>query len=159
MQPNNSAYKTHKITYIIILEDINMDILDNVLEKAKAIAGMARKKTGKVVEISKIKLDSLQTNSEIKACYEKLGNAVYSMAKADYENPELIANIIEEIDELIEHLDDNHDKISNIRTYRTCECCDSRNPLDAVFCSKCGNKLEDVQDDDSIEITAETVEE
>ncbi len=136
-----------------------MDILDNVLEKAKAIANMASKKTGKVVEISKIKLDSLQTNSEIKACYEKLGNAVYSMAKADYENPELIANIIEEIDELIEHLDDNQDKISNIKAYRTCECCDNRNPLDATYCSKCGNKLEDEIQEDSIEITAETVEE
>lgn len=74
-------------------------MIEDIFGKAKQAASAAGKKTEELVEISKLKLSAMQVNTDIKALYEKLGSAVYSMQKAHYENPELVASLVEEIDD------------------------------------------------------------
>lgn len=116
-------------------------ILDSIFEKAKDVAGVATKKTGEIVEISKYKLESVRINNAIEKLYEKLGSAVYSMVKGGYDNQDLIEGLTEEIDELLMRLDAVNDKISDMKDISRCPACGSKNAGDNYYCVKCGSKL------------------
>ncbi len=70
-------------------------MMEELFGKAKKVVDAAGKKTGEFVEISKLKLSAMQLNTDIKALYEKLGSAVYSMNKAHYNNAELLDSLTE----------------------------------------------------------------
>jgi ribosomal protein L40E len=118
-----------------------MSTFDNVLDKAKDIAETAGKKAEKVVEISKLKLRVSQINSEAKKAYEKLGSAVYHMKKANYEDEGLIASVVEEVDELYAERAKVEARLASLQNQVICSTCGAKNPEDAVFCVKCGNRL------------------
>ncbi len=121
-------------------------MIEDIFGKAKQAASAAGKKTEELVEISKLKLSAMQVNTDIKALYEKLGSAVYSMQKAHYENPELVASLVEEIDDKRGDLKKIRDKIAVLQKAKECPCCQTKNPKEAYYCQKCGSKLP-VQED------------
>ena len=116
-------------------------MIEDVFGKAKKAANAAGKKTEELVELSKLKLSAMQVNTDIKALYEKLGGAVYSMQKAHYENPELVDSLVEDIDEKRVELKEIHNKIAVLQKAKECECCHTKNPKEACYCQKCGSKL------------------
>lgn len=118
-----------------------MGMFDDLCGKAKDVADAAGKKTGEIVELTKYKMKASQLHSDIRAAHEKLGSAVYSMVKADYENPELINSMAEEIDELMAKLKEIEDKISELKRVVKCPCCGANNAQDSSYCSQCGCKL------------------
>ena len=127
-------------------------MMEELFGKAKKVANAAGKKTGELVEISKLKLSAMQVNTDIKALYEKLGSAVYSINKAHYENSELLESLIEEIDEKRAELKKINDKIAVLQKAKECPCGQTKNPQTAFYCQKCGSKLPtpaDSSDDDS----------
>lgn len=112
-------------------------MIEDIFGKAKQAASAAGKKTEELVEISKLKLSAMQVNTDIKALYEKLGSAVYSMQKAHYENPELVASLVEEIDDKRGDLKKIRDKIAVLQKAKECPCCQTKNPKEAYYCQKC----------------------
>ena len=108
-------------------------MMEELFGKAKKVANAAGKKTGELVEISKLKLSAMQVNTDIKALYEKLGSAVYSMNKAHYENSELLESLIEEIDEKRAELKKINDKIAVLQKAKECPCCQTKNPQTAFY--------------------------
>lgn len=118
-----------------------MGVFDDLCGKAKDVADAAGKKTGEIVELTKFKMKESQLHSDIRTAHEKLGSAVYSMVKADYENPELINSMAEEIDELMAKLKEVEDKISELKRVVKCPCCGANNAQDSSYCSQCGCKL------------------
>ncbi|MCL2014304.1 MAG: zinc ribbon domain-containing protein [Oscillospiraceae bacterium] len=119
-----------------------MAVFEDILEKAKEITYTAGKKTGEIYEVSKLKWQVMQVNNEVKAIYEKLGSSVYGMVKADYENPDLVASIVKEIDILLEKLNIINEKIAKLQKINLCNQCGSKNPVDYAYCFKCGTKLQ-----------------
>lgn len=122
-------------------ESIMSNVLDDLISSAKNLVDIAGKKTDNVVEISKLKYQSVQMSAELKSLYEKLGNAVYTMVKSDFDNKELMDSLIEEIDSLKAKIDDVNFQIAQRKNIRICPACGSRNEKDACYCSKCGNKF------------------
>lgn len=120
---------------------MSSSFFDDFLGKTKGVADAAGKKTGELVEISKLKLQCVQLNSDIRERYEKLGSAVYSMVKSDYENPELVNSMVEEITELLDKLNETSEKIADIKNISICTCCGAKNPPENCYCSKCGSRL------------------
>lgn len=118
-----------------------MYMFDEVVEKAKGAMYVAGKKTGELVEVSKLKLKCVQLNGEIKDRYEKMGSAVYNMRKHGYENSELISSISAEIDDLLKQLDEVSQKVENIKNIIICSSCGKKNPNTSYYCSKCGNRI------------------
>lgn len=114
---------------------------DAFFEKAKWAADGAGKKATETWELSKLKWQSLQVGSKIKEQYEKLGSAVYNMSKADYDNPELISSLVDEIDDLNEELEEIDSKISALKKNVKCPCCGKQNALSSQYCSHCGCRL------------------
>ena len=86
-------------------------------------------------------LEVRESNSRAIALYEKLGNAVYTMVKSDFNNKELMDSLIEEIDSLKAKIDEVNLQIAERKNIRICPACGSRNEKDASYCSKCGNKF------------------
>lgn len=133
-------------------EEYFMGVWEEIWDKTKDVANAAGKKTGEIVEISKYKIQVAQINGDIRSQYEKLGNAVYNMVKADYENPELVNSIVDEIDDLLDHLKETEDKIAELKKVIKCPCCGYNNPQEASYCSKCGCKLEQQEKSDEIHV-------
>lgn len=118
-----------------------MNMFDTFIEKAKDVCDIATKKTGEMVEISKIKLECVKVNGEIKKLYEKLGSTVYSMMKSNYENQEVIDSLVEDIDENLAKLFELNEKLSDLKNVNVCNVCGAKNPEDNYFCAKCGSRV------------------
>ncbi len=116
-------------------------VLDDLIASAKNLADKAGKVTDKAVEFSKLKYQSVVLSSELRNLYEKLGNAVYTMVKSDFDNKDLMDSIISEIDEVKEKLQQINIQIAEYNNTVICPACGAVNDKDACYCNKCGNKF------------------
>ena len=122
-------------------------VLDDLIASAKVLADKAGKVTDKAVEFSKLKYQSVVLSSELRNLYEKLGNAVYTMVKSDFDNKDLMDSIISEIDEVKEKLQQIHVQIAEYKNTVICPACGAVNDKDACYCNKCGNKFAEKKED------------
>lgn len=122
-----------------------MAALDDVMQKAKEIAGAVGRTAGELVDDSRIKLQELKLNSELKDAYERLGAVTYDGIKSGEPNQALAALVVGEIDAI-------HQSIENLKASRTapaaaeekekyCSQCGTTNDKDAVYCTRCGAPL------------------
>lgn len=126
-----------------------MGIFEDLMAGAKNVVDYAGKKTDDVVELSKLKYQSSQLSSELRSLYEKLGSAVYSMMKSEYDNKELIDSLASEIEEVKNALQEVSEKIAEKKEQKLCPACGAKNDKEAFYCMKCGNRLVPVQQDDA----------
>ncbi|WP_077533694.1 zinc ribbon domain-containing protein [Massiliimalia massiliensis] len=118
--------------------------MDEVFEKAKDAVNIAAKKTEEVVNISKLKLETVKVNNEIKSLYEKLGRSVYqSRGKSGNSNEDTVHSLCEEIDELLSKLDALNKEIAELKNVTVCPGCGQNNPKENVYCSKCGARIKE----------------
>ena len=73
--------------------------LDEIKDVAKDFADKAVTKTGEVVEVSKLRLELSKQQGRLRGLYQRLGSSVYSMKEKDYEDPDLIDNLCQDIKE------------------------------------------------------------
>lgn len=116
-------------------------VLDDLIASAKNLADKAGKATDKAVEYSKLKYQSMQLASDLRGLYEKLGNAVYTMVKSDFDNKDLMDSIISEIDHVKDALQEINIQMAEYRNSVVCPACGAVNDKDACYCNKCGNKF------------------
>lgn len=124
-----------------------MGIFEDLMAGAKNVVDYAGKKTDDVVELSKLKYQSSQLSNELRSLYEKLGCAVYSMMKSEYDNNELIDSLAAEIEEVKNTLQEVNEKIAEKKELKLCPACGTKNDKEASYCMKCGNRLTSVQQD------------
>lgn len=111
---------------------------NTILDKAKDVANMAGKKTGEVVETSKLKLQGFSINGDIQSAYEKMGGLVYRARKEGVDNTPEIEECIHEIDELLAALNELESKIAEIKKVKKCPNCAASCSTESHFCSRCG---------------------
>lgn len=92
-----------------------MATLDEVLARARTLLDIAGRKTGEVVELSKLKYSKLQIENELSRSYEKLGALCYKGKKGDPINEELVDLCVSEIDDLLATLEGIEQKIRETR--------------------------------------------
>ncbi|MCL2089582.1 MAG: zinc ribbon domain-containing protein [Oscillospiraceae bacterium] len=126
-----------------------MSAFDEIFDKVRTATNAAGKKTGEFVEIQKAKLQLYQRSLELNAVYEKLGNSVYNMVKADYNDAEVITKLVNEIDGVKKEIEDLNEKIADLKNQIICEGCGKNNPSDYGYCYACGKKLPRSQTSDS----------
>lgn len=111
---------------------------NELLDKAKDLANAATKKTGEVVETSKLKLQEASLNTDIENAYEKIGSYVYRTHKTGVDYEERIQKEIDKVDGLLEALGELEEKMAEIKKVRKCANCGAICPLESHFCSRCG---------------------
>ena len=102
----------------------------------------AGKKTGEMVEVSKMKLQIAQQRAELSKAYEKLGAMVYDMMKSNAQDSSAIDVCIDEIDFIFSKIAEAEGKVNVLKKVSICASCGAEVALDACFCSKCGAKIE-----------------
>ena len=118
-----------------------MGVFEDVVINAKSAAETVGKKAERLVDISKLRLNAAELNSEISKKYEELGRLVYDSVKAEASADGLVEEYIQGIDVLYQKLDDVNDKINTLRNKAECPICGAQNPQGSIFCSHCGEKL------------------
>ncbi|MDK2802228.1 MAG: hypothetical protein KFW09_02495 [Oscillospiraceae bacterium] len=119
-----------------------MGLFDDVISKAKDVAKIATNKTEEVVGVSKLKLKSMNINSQIKKTFEELGSAVYCMNKKNRDNGDIVKKLLIDVDKLFVEQKDIIQKISNIKHEKICNSCGTSISLDYAYCYNCGDNLE-----------------
>ena len=119
-----------------------MSMVNDIWSTAKSVANITAKKAGETVELSRLKMESIKMNAQIDRKYNEIGNLVYDTAKSGIEHEESIKECISEIDTLIAKINEINAQINEVRRTVTCPNCLYSNPDDAVYCAKCGIKLD-----------------
>lgn len=120
-----------------------MGFLEELISSAKVVVDKAGKQTDKVVEVSKLKYQSIQLQNEVSHLYEQLGVAVYAKMVEEYDNGDLIASLADEITEVRAALKVVEDKISEQKNEQFCPSCGAKSSREAIFCANCGAKLKE----------------
>lgn len=118
-----------------------MGVFEDVVNKAKNAADFAGKKTGEIVEISKLRFTAADLQSKINKEYLELGIAVFNAGKSGEDCKDEITKKSAVIDDLYHQLSKINEKISELRRMKKCLVCNFASPEDANFCLKCGAKL------------------
>lgn len=118
-----------------------MGVFEDVVIKAKSAADYAGKKTGEIVEVTKLKIKVSEIEGRISKELLELGKKVYGAAKEHSDCTEYVEAKSESIDRLHVELDKMNDKIASLKSEKRCKECGFANPQDANFCQKCGAKI------------------
>ena len=132
--------------------------INEFINTAKELADLAGKKAGEAVEVSKLKINNVKINGEIQKTYEKLGAFVYKFRKSGEENNELIDMCVKEIDELLATLEENEKRINETRHKVKCPDCGALSDIQAVYCMKCGGKLQNEIEDLYVEMQVDSAQ-
>jgi ribosomal protein L40E len=120
-----------------------MALIDKLSKIAKSVgdeAANAAKKSGELIEITKLNHAISNEEDKINAILPKMGNISYQKFKnGENIDPDLLnyCNKIEEIKSTITGL---KQKILEIKNVKICQSCGSELGLDITFCPKCGAK-------------------
>lgn len=122
-----------------------MNTFDEFVLMAKDAAGAAARKTGEVVEISKLNLQALRLNGNIRKAYEELGSHYYNSVKYGPAGEEQLRTCVEEIDRLLDEQEKLNAAIDRMGKKETnslfCASCGFANAPSSAFCAHCGKPL------------------
>ncbi len=122
---------------------MDFNSLNSLFDKAVSVANAAGKKTEEMVETSKLKFQEVSINSDLEACYEKIGSLVYRCKKSGADHEEEIGLLVEQADQLLAQLAELQSKREEIRRVKKCPNCGASCAVDSHFCSRCGMVLEE----------------
>lgn len=123
------------------------NMINEVIVGAKNAAKTVGKKASEFVDVSKLRITSTELNNEISKRYEALGRVVYDSKKEGTDVEGLVLECVKSIDALYARLDDNNEQIAKMTNKKNCKNCGSINTNDAVFCSKCGTRMPQQEED------------
>lgn len=120
-----------------------MGLLEDVVLNAKTAVNAVSKKAGKIVDVSKLRLNAANLNNEISKRFEALGRVAYDAKKNGSDASTLVEECVLSIDSLYEQLDAVNAQLAATRSQVVCHKCGEENPANAVYCCKCGQRLWD----------------
>jgi ribosomal protein L40E len=120
---------------------------------------VASQKSGELVETGKLQSQIISLKNDKKASINELGKLTYEMLKSDSFELEVLEEKYKEILEIEMEIDKKEEAKKNVDAKEAgeegqaveveaeavemapCPNCGAENPLDAMFCGKCGTKL------------------
>lgn len=101
-------------------------------------------KTNNVASQTKIKFAISETQDKIKDIYAEIGKIVYEKYKSGDAVCECMTDKCTKIDSLFDEVVELDKQLADLKQTVKCFKCGAYNNADDVYCSKCGNKMEDV---------------
>lgn len=121
-----------------------MSLINNVVVNAKSAVDVVGKKAEKVMDVSKLRFAIADIKKEIGSKMESLGYYVYETIKDDDFTGEFDLDTRKnEIDELYSQLIALETQLASVKNKQRCPVCSCINDKEAVYCMKCGSKLND----------------
>ncbi|WP_099204146.1 zinc ribbon domain-containing protein [Scatolibacter rhodanostii] len=119
-----------------------MGFIDDVVVNAKSAAEIVGKTAGKIVDVSKLKINSAEVNADIKEEFEALGRYVYENARVFHSDDVEMAAKMARIDVLKEQASSIQKELLDKQNKTSCPSCGKMSPVGVSFCSVCGTKLD-----------------
>lgn len=122
-----------------------MSVLDNITKKVTDTAKAAAKKSGSVVEVTKLNMNINTEEEKVRKIYSDMGRMLYEDYTEGKNVGERLLEQCVKIDEIIEGIDDMKQKILELKNVKACPNCGMELEVDMTYCYKCGKKQEDVE--------------
>lgn len=133
-----------------------MGLFEDTVLNMKAAFDSVGEKTGKLVDVSKLKINECEINNTISKELENLGKLFYNSKKFNIDNEESINESIFSLEVFYDQLRIINEQIAKFKKKKICGNCSSINDPEMLFCGKCGCKVdEDSEDDISYEFYQE----
>lgn len=117
-----------------------MSILDNITDKVTKTAKAAAKKSGDIVEVTKLNISIGAEEDKIEKLYKQIGKEVFNKYQDIEQIPVDIKSYCEEIQKHMENIAQMRNKINELRKIKYCPSCNHEIDYDALYCPKCGAK-------------------
>ncbi len=122
-----------------------MAFFDDLSRKAKEAAQGVAKKSGELVEVTKLNVSISSEEDKIKKIYAQIGKKIYESYRSDSSNAGVFTQECEKIDEYNKNIEEMKNKILDIKNIKECTQCGIELKKDSAFCPKCGAKQEEEQ--------------
>lgn len=128
-----------------------MSVLDNITKKVTDTARAAAKKSGSVVEVTRLNININAEEEKIRKIYSEMGKQLYE----DYNEGKIVGEKLLEhclkIDEIIGGIADMRDKILELKNIKACPNCGMELDIEMEYCYKCGRKQDEPQPEEIVE--------
>lgn len=136
-------------------------ILDNLkkgvsiaVSEAEKLTKVVADKTSNIVDVTKLNISLSDTEKKINKLYTSIGEKIYEDYKGGSELPEKLTDLCDQISQFMGEADSIRQQIAELKSSVACPSCGVLNGKDGEYCSKCGQKLrEDKEEDTVIEVT------
>lgn len=122
-----------------------MAILENITRKVTDTAKAAAKKSGDIVELTKLNMSIGTEENKIEKAYIGIGKIVYDGFKKGEDVSQDLKEHCEKIKSCEENIDEIRQKIFELKKVKICTSCNAELDIEVAFCSKCGAKQEKPQ--------------
>lgn len=120
-----------------------MSVLDNITKRVTDTAKAAAKKSGSVVEVTRLNMNISAEEEKVRKIYADMGKQLYE----DYTEGKIVGEKLlghcEKIDEIVSNIDGMREKVLELRNVKACPNCGMELDVDMTYCYKCGRKQEE----------------
>lgn len=128
-----------------------MSVLDNFTKRVSDTAKAAAKKSGNVVELTRLNMNIGAEEEKIKKLHSEMGKLLYDVYLDGEQINEDLVPYCEKIDVIYGTIEEMKTKILELRNVKACVECGHELEIEMAFCYKCGSK----QDVDAIDAREE----
>jgi len=119
-----------------------VSVLDNFTKRVSDTAKAAAKKSGNVVELTKLNMNIGTEEEKIKKLHSEMGKLLYDVYLGGEQINEELIPFCEKIDVIYGTIEDMRSKILELRNVKACAECGHELEIEMAFCYKCGRKQE-----------------
>lgn len=119
-----------------------MALFENITKKVTETAKAAAKKSGELVEVTKLNMSINTEQEKIEKAFAEMGKAVYELYSKGEDVGEPFRETCEKIGSYEKVIADMKQKILEMKNEKLCAGCGAELELNAAFCPKCGAKQE-----------------
>lgn len=120
-----------------------MSVLDNITKKVTDTAKAAAKKSGSVVEVTRLNMNIGAEEEKIRKIYAEMGKLLYEDYTEGKSVGERVLAHCEKIDGIIAVIDEMRDKVLELKNVKACPNCGMELQVDMEYCYKCGRKQDE----------------
>ncbi len=119
-----------------------MSVFENITKKVTDTAKAAAKKSGELVEVTKLSMSIGTEEDKIKKVYMDIGKSVYESFVKGEDVGETFKVYCEQIESYEESIKEIKQKILELKNLRACPSCsyEMEEDEEIIYCSRCGAK-------------------
>ena len=117
-----------------------MDEFDGVIKKATDVFYSMVRKSGEIVESTRVSYNISVEKDKITRLQCKIGAKLYKMYKNGEDTPEMFLEDFKAIKALEENIANLEKNVAESKTYIICTECSSKLSANSVYCPKCRTK-------------------
>jgi len=121
------------------------EIIDKILSGVEKTTKVVVQKSNDIVEITKTRYAIMSEEAKAADIVKDIGQFVYDAYKSGDGNADAIAQKCADLDLLHEEIEHKKDQLARLRNLKRCPECGNANEMAALFCNRCGEKLPEVE--------------